>query len=126
MSRIVRKLVSNKHATKLVAPYNLAVVADRTVYVTGYVAMDKDTLHLVSGGIAKQTEMALKNLIAVLSSTAAASGAEKVVKNIIYVKDRKDVGAINESYKKVFSKNFLACACIQASHLPLNALRASF
>ncbi|XP_054743366.1 rutC family protein UK114 [Anastrepha obliqua] len=120
MSRIVRKLISTNNAAKPVAPYNLAVVADRTVYVSGCVGVDKDTLKLVSGGITEQTEMALKNLVAVLE--AAGSGVDKVLKNTIYVKDLNDFGAVNEAYKKVFHKDFPARVCIQAAHLPLNAL----
>uniref|UniRef100_A0A0A1XH17 Ribonuclease UK114 n=1 Tax=Zeugodacus cucurbitae TaxID=28588 RepID=A0A0A1XH17_ZEUCU len=120
MSRIVKKLISTANAARPVAPYNQAVVADRTVYVSGCIGLDKDTLTLVPGGVTQQTEVALKNLVAVLE--AAGSSVDNVVKNTIFVKDLNDFGAVNEAYKKVFSKNFPARSCVQVARLPLDAL----
>ncbi|XP_036328642.1 rutC family protein UK114 isoform X2 [Rhagoletis pomonella] len=108
----------HKHAFPCV--FIQAVVADRTVYVSGCLGLDKDTIKLVPGGVEQQTEAALKNLVATLE--AAGSGVDKVIKNTIYVKDLNDFGAVNEVYKKVFSKDFPARVCIQAARLPLDAL----
>lgn len=55
-------------------------------------------MKLVPGGAVEQTEMALKNLEAVL--VAADSGIDKVIKNTIFLKDLNDFGAVNEVYKK--------------------------
>ncbi|XP_036328636.1 rutC family protein UK114-like [Rhagoletis pomonella] len=105
MSTIVRKLISTDNAAKPVAPYSQAVVADRTVYVSGCLGLDKDTIKLVPGGVEQQTEAALKNLVATLE--AAGSGVDKVIKNTIYVKDLNDFGAVNEVYKKVVTRIIL-------------------
>jgi len=78
--------------------YSQAVVADRTVYVSGCLGLDKDTMQLVPGGPTEQTEKALENLQAVLK--AADSGVDKVVKNTVFLKDLNDFGAVNEVYKK--------------------------
>ncbi|XP_061387515.1 rutC family protein UK114 [Musca vetustissima] len=120
MSSLIRKLISTSNAAKPVAPYNQAVVADRTVYVSGCLGLDKDTMKLVPGGAVAQAEMALKNLEAVL--VAADSGIDKVVKNTIFLKDLNDFGAINEVYKKVFNKDFPARSCFQVARLPMDAL----
>ncbi|XP_034098261.1 rutC family protein UK114 [Drosophila nasuta] len=120
MSTIVRKLISTANAAKPVAPYNQAVVADRTVYVSGCLGLDKATMQLVPGGATEQTEMALKNLQAVLK--AADSDIDKVVKNTVFVKDLNDFAAVNEVYKRVFSKDFPARSCVQVAKLPMDAL----
>uniref|UniRef100_A0A1L8EEL1 Putative ribonuclease n=1 Tax=Haematobia irritans TaxID=7368 RepID=A0A1L8EEL1_HAEIR len=120
MATLIRKLISTSNAAKPVAPYNQAVVADRTVYVSGCLGLDKNTMQLVPGGAAEQAEMALKNLQAVL--VAADSGVDKVIKNTIFLKDLNDFGAVNEVYKKVFTKEFPARSCFQVAHLPMNAL----
>ncbi|XP_039950984.1 rutC family protein UK114 [Bactrocera neohumeralis] len=120
MSRIVKKLVSTANAAKPVAPYNQAVIADRTLYVSGCLGLDKDTMQLVPGGITQQTEVALKNLLAVLE--AAGSSVDNVVKNTVFIKDMNDFGAFNDVYKKVFCKNFPARTCVQVARLPLDAL----
>ncbi|KAH8233958.1 hypothetical protein KR032_005018 [Drosophila birchii] len=120
MSTIERKLISTADAAKPVGPYNQAVVADRTVYVSGCLGLDKDTLKLVSGGATEQAEQALKNLEALLK--AADSGVNKVVKNTVFLKDINDFGAINEVYKKVFNKDCPARSCFQVAKLPMDAL----
>ncbi|XP_037961221.1 rutC family protein UK114 [Teleopsis dalmanni] len=120
MATLIRKLICTTNAAKPVAPYNQAVVADRTVYVSGCLGLDKNTMQLVAGGAAEQTEMALKNMEAVL--VAAGSGVDKVVKNTIFVKDLNDFGTVNEVYKKVFSKDFPARSCVQVARLPMDAL----
>lgn len=74
------------------------MVADRTVYVSGCLGLDKDTMMLVPGGPTEQAEKALENLEAVLK--AADSGVDKVVKNTVFLKDLNDFGAVNEVYKK--------------------------
>ncbi|XP_043662253.1 rutC family protein UK114 [Drosophila teissieri] len=120
MSTIVRKLISTANAAKPVAPYNQAVVADRTVYVSGCLGLDKDTMQLVPGGPTEQAEKALENLEAVLK--AADSGVDKVVKNTVFLKDLNDFGAFNEVYKRVFNKEFPARSCFQVAKLPMDAL----
>ncbi|XP_030561434.1 rutC family protein UK114 [Drosophila novamexicana] len=120
MATIVRKLISTANAAKPVAPYNQAVVADRTVYVSGCLGLDKSTMQLVPGGATAQAEMALKNLEAVLK--AADSGVDKVIKNTVFLKDLNDFGAVNEVYKRVFNKDFPARSCFQVAKLPMDAL----
>uniref|UniRef100_A0A1A9VZI4 Translation initiation inhibitor n=1 Tax=Glossina brevipalpis TaxID=37001 RepID=A0A1A9VZI4_9MUSC len=120
MATLIRKLISTSNAARVIAPYNQAVVADRTVYVSGCLGMDKTTMQLVPGGAAAQAEMALKNLEAIL--IAAGSGIDKVVKNSVFLKDLNDFGEVNEAYKKVFSKDFPARSCFQVAKLPMDAL----
>jgi len=119
MSKLIRKLISTNNAAKPVAPYNQAVVADRTVYVSGCLGLDKNTTTLVPGGAVPEMAKALENLKAVLE--ASGSGIEKVVKATIFVEDLGDFANINEEYKKVFTKDFPARSCVQVAKLPMNA-----
>lgn len=73
-------------------------MADRTVYVSGCLGLDKSTMQLVPGGVVPQTEMALKNLEAIL--VAADSGVDKVIKNTVFLKDLNDFKAVNEVYER--------------------------
>lgn len=98
MSTIIRKIISTSKAAKPVAPYNQAVVADRTVYISGCLGLCKETLKIVPGGPAAETVVALKNMGAVLE--AADSGFDRVVKVTIFLNDISDFAAVNEEYKK--------------------------
>lgn len=78
--------------------YRQAIVADRTVYVSGCLGMDKTTGKLVEGGVTAQAELALLNLKNVL--IASGSDLEKIVKTTIYVQNLDDFSAVNDAYKK--------------------------
>lgn len=78
--------------------FSQAVVADRTVYVSGCLGLNKETNTLVSGGAAAEMAQALENLKAILE--AAGSSIEKVVKSTIFVEDLADFARVNQEYKK--------------------------
>uniref|UniRef100_A0A182J1Y7 Uncharacterized protein n=1 Tax=Anopheles atroparvus TaxID=41427 RepID=A0A182J1Y7_ANOAO len=119
MSSIVRKVISTKKCPKALAPYNQAIVADRTVYCSGVLGMELDTLKLVPGGAAAQTAKALEHLTNLLNE--AGSGIDKVVKTTVLLGDMNDYATVNEEYKKVFSGSFPARTCYGGVKLPLGA-----
>ncbi|KAF5273294.1 hypothetical protein FQR65_LT04716 [Abscondita terminalis] len=119
MAHLIRKIISTSKAPKPVAPYSQAVVWDRTVYVSGVLGLDKDSMKLVSGGIAAETRQALVNLGHVLE--AADSSYAKVIKATVLLKDMADFGTVNEVYKEFFKSDYPARTAYQVSHLPLGA-----
>lgn len=84
-------------------------MADRTVYVSGCLGLDKESMQIVSGGAKAEMAMALQNLGAVLE--AAGSSFEKVVKTTIFVQNLDEFPIINEEYKKgkLFIKSTTCC-----------------
>ena len=74
------------------------MVLDRTVYVSGVVGLNKDTMKLVEGGAAEEARQALQSLGHILE--AAGSSFDKVVKSHVFLNDINDFGAVNEVYKK--------------------------
>ncbi|XP_055602724.1 rutC family protein UK114-like [Uranotaenia lowii] len=119
MASIVRKIISSKKCPKAVAPYNQAVVADRTVYCSGVLGMELESLKLVDGGAAAQTAKALQHLTTLLAESG--SDIEKVVKTTILLADMNDYAVVNEEYKRVFANNFPARTCFAVNKLPLGA-----
>ncbi|KAF2903307.1 hypothetical protein ILUMI_02871 [Ignelater luminosus] len=119
MSQIVRKLISTNNAPKPVAPYNQAVLVDRTLYVSGVLGLNKDTMKLVEGGAAEEARQALKSLGFILE--AAGSSYEKVIKSTVLLKDIQDFAAVNDVYKEFFTHNYPARTAYAVVNLPLNA-----
>ncbi|XP_055629948.1 rutC family protein UK114-like [Toxorhynchites rutilus septentrionalis] len=119
MASIIRKIISTKKCPKAVAPYNQAIVADRTVYCSGVLGMELESLQLVEGGAAAQTEKALQHLTTLLNESG--SSIDKVVKTTILLADMNDYGVVNDAYKRVFSSNFPARTCFAVNKLPLGA-----
>lgn len=98
MSTLTRTVVTATKLGKPLGPYSSAVIADRTVYVSGCLGMDKDTGKLVPGGVAAEAKKALENMAIVLE--AANSGFDRVVKCTVFLNDMNDFAAVNEEYKK--------------------------
>lgn len=79
------------------------MVADRTVYVSGCLGLDKDTGKMVSGGVVPESKLALENLRNVL--LASGSDIDKVVKTTVFLQDMEDFSSFNEIYKTGLSDN---------------------
>lgn len=78
--------------------FSQAVVVENTVYLSGVLGMDKDSLKLVPGGAVAEATLALQNLKNILE--AAGSGIDNVIKTTVLLNDINDFAAVNEEYKK--------------------------
>ncbi|KAG5679026.1 hypothetical protein PVAND_008628 [Polypedilum vanderplanki] len=118
-STIIKKIISTSMAPRPAAPYNQAIVVDRTVYLSGVLGIDKDTGKLVEGGAIKETVMALQNIKNILA--AAGSKIENVIKCTVLLNDINDFAGVNAEYVKVFTSDYPARTCYQVGKLPLGA-----
>ncbi|MCM0755069.1 Rid family detoxifying hydrolase [Desulfovibrio aminophilus] len=102
----MRRIIFTDKAPGPVGPYSQAVRHGGLVFASGQVAIDPVSGEVVYGGVAEQTELALKNLRAVLE--AAGSGLDRVLKCNVYLADIGDFEAMNEVYKRYFTKDYPA------------------
>lgn len=102
----MRRIIFTDKAPGPVGPYSQAVRHGGLVFASGQVAIDPVNGEVVDGGVAEQTELALKNLSAVLE--AAGSGLDRVLKCNVYLADIGDFEAMNEVYKRYFTKDYPA------------------
>ncbi|WP_442846318.1 RidA family protein [Leeuwenhoekiella sp. H156] len=98
----MKKIVSTPNAPAPIGPYNQAIFAGDTLYISGQIPLDPKTGELVSGSIAEETEMVMKNLQAIL--TEAGLTFEHVVKSSIFLSDMGSFGAVNEVYGSYFDE----------------------
>jgi 2-iminobutanoate/2-iminopropanoate deaminase len=94
---MVREAVSTDDAPQAIGPYSQAIVANGFVFCSGTAGIDPAT-GVAPDGIEEQTELALRNLEAVL--TAAGASLETVVKTTIFYADVDDFAAINAIYAR--------------------------
>ena len=94
-------------------------LSGRWVVTSGQIGLDPATAKLVAGGVAAETERALQNLEAILTSAAAALG--DVVKTTVYLADMADFQAMNEVYARYFPDTKPARTTVAARGLPLDA-----
>jgi len=115
----MRRVVQTEAAPSAVGPYSQAIVAGGWVWTAGQIALDPRSGQLVEGGIAEQTEQALRNLRAVLE--AAGATLERVVRTTVYLCDMGEFEAMNRVYARHFVAAPPARACVEVSGLPRGA-----
>ncbi|MGI9626844.1 MAG: RidA family protein [Longimicrobiales bacterium] len=113
------KHVSTNDAPNPVGPYSQGVISGGLLFCSGQIGLDPETGSMVEGGVEKQTERVLENLVAVLGE--AKMGLDNVVKTTVYLADMADFKAMNEVYARYLGKRAPARSTIQASGLPLDA-----
>ncbi|KAI1901695.1 hypothetical protein AGOR_G00037040 [Albula goreensis] len=120
MASIQRKIPYTPKAPIRQGIYSQAVVADRTMYISGQLGMDTASGQLVSGGVQAQARQALINMGEILK--AAGCGYENVVKTTVLLADMNDFNNVNDIYKQFFTSNFPARAAYQVAALPRGGL----
>ena len=113
----MKEIITTDGAPAPIGPYNQAVKAGNTLYVSGQIPMDVENGGVIPQGIAEQTQVVMKNLQAILSE--AGLGFGNVVKCSIFIKDMNDFAAINEVYGSYFTESDApARETVEVSRLP--------
>jgi 2-iminobutanoate/2-iminopropanoate deaminase len=116
----VRQQVETSGAPAAIGPYSQGIRAGGLVYTAGQVGMDPGSGDLVDGGVAEQTDRALRNMTAVLD--AAGIALDRVVKTTVFLADMADFAAMNEVYARHFSAPYPARSTFAVRELPKGAL----
>lgn len=111
-----KKIINTQAAPAPIGPYNQAVLANGTLYISGQVCIDPQTGNLKNKDIQDETHQVMQNLKAILSE--AGMNFSNVVKTTIFITDMHQFSEINEIYGKYFSGNFPARETVQVSALP--------
>ena len=94
---MTRKAISTDAAPAALGPYSQAIVAGNLVFCSGTAGIDPAT-GSPGDGIEAQTELALRNLEAVL--TAAGASLSALVKTTIFYATVEDFAVINAVYAR--------------------------
>lgn len=114
-----KKIIKSNHAPKAIGPYNQAVLAGNTIYLSGQIPLDPITDTLVTGDIEKETHQVMKNISAVLKE--AGFSLQDVVSATIYMTDLNDYAVINKVYASYYEKDYPARVALQVCALPKNS-----
>ena len=113
----MKKIVKTDKAPAPIGPYNQAIFAGNTLYISGQIALDPESGDLKTEDLEKETLLVLENLKAIL--TEAGLGLENVVKTSIFISDMNNFGKINEVYSRYFdSENAPARETVEVANLP--------
>ena len=103
-------------APKAIGPYAQAVRANGFLFTAGQIALDPESMEVVAGDVASQTEQVLHNLAAVLESAGA--GWSDVVKTTVFLRDMADFAAVNAVYARVMGDARPARSTVAVAGLP--------
>ena len=112
------KIINTENAPAPIGPYNQAVLAGNTLYVSGQIALIPNTDTIVLDNIEDETHQVMKNMGAILE--AAGADFSNVVKCSIFVSSMGDFARINAIYGEYFSVNPPARETVEVSCLPKN------
>lgn len=116
---MTKEIIHTDKAPKAIGVYSQAVKVNNTVYLSGQIGLNPETMEMVVG-IENQTEQVFKNLKAVVE----ASGAKlsNIVKLNIYLTDMNNFAIINQTMAKYFNDPYPARAAVGVKELPKGAL----
>jgi len=113
----MKEIIITAKAPSPVGPYNQAILAKDTLYVSGQIALNPESGELVQDSIEAETHQVLKNLQAILS--AADMTFENVVKCSVFVTDMNQYSEINAVYAEYFRESTApARELIEVANLP--------
>lgn len=116
---MTRQVIHTTNAPAAVGTYSQAVRHGDTVYLSGQIPLDPESMKMVSGGIEAQIHRVFKNLTAVCN--AAGSDLAGIVKLNVYMTDLGNFATVNKIMAGYFSEPYPARAAVGVSALPLGA-----
>lgn len=114
-----KTVIQTPDAPAAIGTYSQAVRVDHTVYLSGQIGLDPNTMQMVDG-IEAQIHRVFQNLRAVAG--AAGSSLDDVVKLNIYLTDLAHFAKVNEIMANYFHQPYPARAAVGVASLPRGAL----
>lgn len=110
------QVIHTNSAPNAIGTYSQAIRCGDTVYLSGQIPLDPQTMELCSDEISHQIRQVLENLSAVCK--AAGGSLANLVKLSVYLTDLNHFPLVNEAMAQYFVKPYPARAAIGVAALP--------
>ena len=114
-----KSIIQSDAAPKAIGTDSQAVKAGDTVYLSGQIPLDPESMELVGGGIENQIKQVFENLKAVCE--ASGGSLQDIVKLNIFLTDLGNFSSVNEVMATYFQQPYPARAAIGVAALPKGA-----
>jgi reactive intermediate/imine deaminase len=111
--------IYTEKAPAAIGPYSQAVKVNNTIYLSGQIPLDPETMELIDGDIQQQARQVFANLEAVCNG--AGSDLSGIVKLNIFLTDLSNFAAVNEVMAELYDEPYPARAAIGVKALPKGA-----
>lgn len=98
-----KEIITTLNAPSPIGPYNQAVKAGNTLYISGQIPLIPETMELFSGSIKEETQLVMEHLQSILEAARMDFG--HVVKSTIYLDDMNNFGEVNQLYGAYFDND---------------------
>ena len=116
---MTRSIIQTDQAPQAIGTYSQAVKTGNTVYLSGQIPLDPDTMELVGDDMAAQIRRVFDNLSAV--SLAAGGSLQDIAKLNVFLPDLGHFALVNEIMAEYFREPYPARAAVGVASLPKNA-----
>ena len=114
-----KKIINTKKSPAPIGPYNQAVFKGNTLFISGQIALDAESMKLNNGSINDETHQVMKNLKNILEE--ANMNFNDVVKSSIFLSDMSLFNEVNKIYGSYLTPgNEPARETIAVRTLPMN------
>ena len=114
-----REIIQTNKAPAAIGTYSQAVKVGNTVYLSGQIPLDAETMELVGGDMAAQIHRVFDNLQAV--AEAAGGSLADIAKLNIFLIDLEHFALVNEIMASYFQQPYPARAAVGVASLPKGA-----
>ncbi|MGB0447247.1 MAG: RidA family protein [Pseudomonadales bacterium] len=111
-----RQIIATENAPAAIGTYSQAVRVGDTVYISGQIPLDPNTMEVCSQVFADQTRQVFDNLAAV--AKAAGGDLSDIVKLSIFMTDLSHFPTVNEIMADYFQLPYPARAAVGVKELP--------
>lgn len=113
---INKAIISTDSAPAAIGTYSQAIKVNNTVYLSGQIPLDPETMTLVDADISAEIKQVFSNLTAVCE--AAGGTLQDIVKLNIFLTDLSNFATVNEIMAQHFDEPYPARAAIGVKELP--------
>jgi 2-iminobutanoate/2-iminopropanoate deaminase len=113
---MLKSVVYSPQAPEPIGPYSQAVLAGNILFISGQIAIQGSSGHLITGNVEDETTQVMINLNEILKEAGLTFG--DVVKCTIFLKDMNNFPKVNEIYGQYFLENPPARETVEVSRLP--------
>lgn len=116
---MTRQIIQTNRAPGAIGTYSQAVRVGDTVYISGQIPLDPESMQLVSGDIEAEIRRVFENLKAI--AEAAGGSLANAVKVNVFLTDLAHFAKVNEIMATYFTEPYPARAAIGVAQLPRGA-----
>ncbi|MDF2691122.1 MAG: putative endoribonuclease [Gammaproteobacteria bacterium] len=115
----MKKMINTDKAPAAIGSYSQAMQVANTVYISGQIPLNPETMSMVTGPMELQVSQVFENIKAI--AEAAGGDLADIVKLNVYLLDLKHFDVVNQVMKNYFKAPFPARALLGVAAMPKQA-----